>query len=269
MEKKSSPGKYMLVFEPCYSTTQYAVYFTPDGDANVTRIKKYTDTPCDDKQKKVKKNTLGDIDKVMAPICDLGFFFKEYVDPKVFSYSRDNIHKMFIGYKRKEKIYALDYIIDNHELAARLHLLEGSKIYDPDMRAVFLDLITNSKNNSFLKFTNKSYQNNETHLSKDTLDLANNLRMATDHTDSAFGCFELTGLLDERLTSYKEYREMFILRQRYLVYLNEEKKKLEAAKKIVATPKPKRTNEIQGGEQLTFFDALGEPKIKKLGSRED
>lgn len=271
MEKKNSIAKYMLIFEPIYVTHQYAVSFTNDGDVDVRRIQKYSDIPLDSK-KPVKKNLLGDIDKFLTPLEDLSSFFKTYVNPNIFSYYGNNLHKMFIGYKYNGSMYTLNYVVNNSELNSRLSFVEGSKINDYLGKRKAINLILNSENDTFLMFMNNSFRNRQTNLSSVTVNIANQMKMA-----SSMGSYheyeELEMELEDRLTSYKEYREMFLLRQRYIEFLDEEKEKLkvikektlkEEAKKEVVQPKEGFFGPVYTGEQLSFFDGYNGDTPKSL-----
>ena len=273
MEKKNSIAKYMLVFEPLYVTYQYAVGFTNDGDVDVRRIQKYSDIPLDSKRP-VKKNLLGDIDKFLTPLEDVNSFFKTYVNPDTFSYYGNNLHKMFIGYKYNGSMYTLDYVVNNKELNSRLSFVQGSKINDYLDKRKAINLILNSENNTFLMFMNNSFRNKQTNLSSITVNIANRLKMASN-MGSYHEYEELDMELEDRLTSYKEYREMFLLRQRYIEYLELEKEKLRVIKEntlkgknpTLEQPKENHFGPIYTGEQLSFFDNYDgdEPKtlIKK------
>ena len=92
MEKKS-PGKYILVFEPRYASTQYAVYFKSNGDTEITEIKKYSDVDYKD-GKTIKKNTLKDIDSILTSYTDLEQFFKDLNLPVRFSEANLPTHEI-------------------------------------------------------------------------------------------------------------------------------------------------------------------------------
>lgn len=269
MEKKSSVGKYALVFEPKHVYHQYAVYFTPNGGVQTTKVEKYSFkcyAPND--KSKVKKNTLGEIDKITTSFNNLNDFFATYIDPKIFNYRGDNLHKMFIAYKYNEKMYTLDYILNNPELFKRLQLLDGSKINDSNGRKEFAELILSDENNSFLRFVNKAKYRNETNLSTGTIDIANRLRLARDHESGFTEYNSLWNDFNERLMSYKEYREMFLLRQRYLDYLEEEKLKLQNAKEALISSGQNRLVfdvNIPEYEQLSLFDDEGVNKVMVKG----
>lgn len=262
MENKSSVGKYILMFEPKYVYYQYAVHFTPSGDVQITKVQKYSDKPYDLKEKStVKKNTLGGIDQITTAVSDLRSFFKEYVPSSIFSYYGDNLHKMFIGYKYQERMYSMNYILNDQNLSSRLEFLNGSKIYDYVGRQQMIDLIMHSSNNSFLNFVSKEKQEGNTNLSNRTFDIASRLRMSIDSMEGFPEISELSNLLDEQLTYYKDYREMYLLNKHYQDYLEEEKIRLE---KIKNTATKVSENKVSSEyEQLSLFD-MPPMKIKKF-----
>lgn len=271
MEKKSSPGKYILMFEPIYARHQFAVSFTPSDETIITKVKKYTEIPCDFTDKKIKKNLLGDIDKKLTALSGRDEFFEKYVDPSIFRYY-GTLHKIFIGYKRKEGMSTFPCIFNNPELHSKLSLLDGSKINDPFGIQSFIDLILKSEDRGFLRFINQASEEEDTKLSSTALDLANRLRAAHDYMEGCYEQIELKALLEDKLTYYKEYREMFLLKQGYLEHLEDEKIRLqearERASKYASASNPQ--NPIgQDSEQISMFDDLPvaeQPKTKKKGT---
>lgn len=266
MEKKKNIGKYMLIFEPKYVSYQYAIRFTTNGDVDVKRIHKYTDEMLDVKGGKAKKNVLVDIDKVLTPLTDLRSFFNNYVSTGIFRYNGDNLHKMFIGYKYNGKMYSLDYSLNNVELYDKLSFVEGSTINDYYGKRKAINLILNSEDNSFLSFMNKSARERKTHLSDVTINIANQMKAASNF-DSYHEFSELESDLECRLTSYKEYREMFLLRQRYLEEMENKKIILKSLKEeALSTSQQLNPNFVPiEGKQLSLFDLdyEGSPKILK------
>lgn len=258
MEKKS-PGKYVLVFEPKYAYHQFAVYFSSDNRVQITKIKKFTDLSFD-KEKTVKKNLLGDIDKKMTSCSDLNEFFKKYIDPSVFSYYGYNLHNMFIAYKSNGKLRTLNYSVNNSKLNTKLNFVEGSKFTD---RASISNLINfavdTDEKNRFLTFINEQKQQHKTGLTDDVCSMLIELRRYKIAKENGydigllFSSLELTDALTEKLTSYKEYRELYLLRQAYIEKLNLEKEMLERAKAKITTPK---NNPFTMNEKLPEFDQL-------------
>lgn len=264
MEKRNNIGKYMLVFEPKYVYHQYAIYFTGNGDVDITKVKKYSFEPYDEIKRTPKKNLLGDIDKITASCNNLSNFFSSYVDPKIFNYRYHNLHRMFIGYAFNRKMYTLDYVLNNPELVSKLDLLNGSKIDDYSGRSKMLELIRDSNNNSFLSFIIDKKAKQETNLSSDTLNVAIRYRMCHDNADGFSETSELFGLLDEKLTYYKEYREMFLLKQQYLDSILIRKDELKQLKsQVVASSvnrSSKKDKDLKEKEQLSLFD-MEHPKV--------
>lgn len=265
MEPKKSVGKYALIFEPTYDYCQYAIYFREDNDVEISKIQKYSDKLYGEKKSgTIKKNTLGDIDKITTGLLDLETFFASYVDPKVFKYTGYNLHKMFIGYKFNEWMYTLQYILDNPSLLKSLDFLKGSKIYDVGEKQAMMNLITNSKNNSFLRFVKRQKQERKTNLSDKTFDIASRFRASCDSMEGGTDKIEISNLLQERLTSYKDFREMFLLKQAYLDSVLNQKDELQQLKnEAVATSVPKTFMErkpYEDGVQLSFFD-IDRPKV--------
>lgn len=267
MEKKSSPGRYMLIFQPQSVSYQYAVYFNPDGTTEVSAIKRNSDIVCNTAKKKVKKNTLADIDKIMSSVSNLKEFFEKYIDPNVFQYSGFNVYKMFIGYRKNDSMYTFDYTINNPELQNKMQFVSGSKIRDIRGRQQLVNLILTSSNNSFLDFVEQESRTGKSRVSKELLNIAVRLRRVCDNCGSGSERYELETLLDEKLTAYKEYRELFLSKQRYVKKLEEEKQRYKAIKEEtkIIDKRSRRSDEIQGATQLSFLDPHYEaPKTKKL-----
>ena len=267
MEKKSM-GKYMLVFEPKYVTYQYAVYFTEDGSVQVRKINKYSDTYYDSKSgKKVKKNLLGDIDRVMAPLENVSDFFDQYIDHDIFRYSGNNLHKMFIGYKQNERMRSLDYVVNNREIFNQLEFVEGSKITDQTRIGSLISLMAD-KESSFVNFINQSDRDKACNISTSTLNLINRFKYCSNMLNHDCGESELFeeynyfyDTLKERLTSYREFREVFLLKQKYIDDLERQKEDLKNARDMLSsnmqTNNPFSQQVVQQEcEQLSLFDLL-------------
>lgn len=269
MENKKSVGKYMLIFEPRYDFYQYAVRFTTNGDVDVRKVRKYTDEMVEVKNGKVLKNTLADIDRVLTPLTDLRQFFDSYVSPGIFRYRGDNLHKMFIGYKYNGTMYSLDYSINNKELHSKLDFVDGATINDYYGKRKAISLILNSENNSFLMFMNRAARERKTHLTDLTINIANQLRAAYN-SDSYHEYGELESDFERRLTSYKEYREMFLLRQRYIEEMETKKAELNNLKEqAIATSQLQNSSFVPYvGEQLSFFDSPYEGYVKSLKNKD-
>lgn len=272
MEMKSL-GKYVLVFEPKYAYHQFAVYFTPSNDVRITKIKKFTDLSFDG-DKPVKKNLLGDIDRIMTPCGNLDEFFSKYVDPSVFSYYGYNLHNMFIAYKNNGKIRTLDYSINNPQLNTKLDLVSGSKFTDKTAISNLIDFaIDTDEKNKFLTFISECKVKFATGLTNETytmlVDLRNCKMASRNYADSGLlnPSIELNDRLIEKLTSYKEYRELYLLKQAYIEKLNIEKQMLEEAKTKLS---PQRQNSfilnenLQQPEQFNLFgEVVSSQKTKK------
>jgi len=181
---------------------------------------------------------------------------------------------MFIGSKNNERIYRLGYTINNPGLNSKLSLVEGSNIND---RVGIDELIEFSssprKENRFLGFVNQCKKERKTGLTNETYDLLcelRNCRFAIEnHSDS--GAFNssviLTNKLCDRLSSYKEYRELFLLKMSYVDYLEKQKEELKTIKKTTSEVKKERVsfnNDVLGGEQLSLFPGDPYQNIKKL-----
>lgn len=265
MDPKKSVGKYAFIFEPAYAYHQFAVYFKEDGDVEVFKIQKYSDRLYGDRGKnpsKIKKNTLGEIDKVTASFLDAESFFNMYIAPSIFKFDGYNLHRMFIGYKFQERMYTLDCILDNPSLLKSLDFLRGSKIHDLKEKQAMINLIATSKNNAFLKFIGQKKKEKKTNLSDKTFEIAGRYRSSLDIMEEGYDRIEISNLLDERLTSYKDFREMFLLKQGYLESVLHQKEELQQMKSSLVTPKRTvtRTPFIEG-EQLSLFDDI--PKVMR------
>ena len=271
MEKKNSVGRYSLIFEPKYVTHQYAVSFDNVGNSSVVAVNKYSDTPCGTKAK-VKKNSLSEIDRVTAACPDLDTFFKTHVPAGIFMYQGNNLHKMFIGYMRNNYMYNLNYIINNPELLSKLDLVSGSRIYDADGINSMIRLITTSENNGFLDFIVKEKREKSTGLSSETINLAALFRNAEICGDSYIERDELRRNLEEKLGSYKEYREMFLLQMHYQDKLAAERLRLEQLRSeatSVVSPRVEPTpfeGTYTEGEQLSLF---GEEPTNRVLSKKN
>jgi len=276
MEKKSSAGKYVLIFEPEYVFHQYAIYFTPSGDAKITKIKKYSDKAYDNERRTIKKNTLADIDKVTASFTDLDSFFKTYVSPEIFKYNGFNLHKMFVGYMRNNRMHTIDYSINNPKLLNKLPSVDGNKMVDSVLINSMVNFILTSENNRFLGFVTQEKKERRTGLSSDTIEIAKLLRNSVNNMDGVSEIDELQRNLKNKLTSYKEYREMYLLKQRYQIRLKEEKEKMVELKQEIKTiPQLKKDRknlfrfdvEPESASQISFYDPVY--KVKSIGKKED
>ena len=266
MEKSNSVGKYILMFEPTYVTHQYAVFFKEDGDVQVTKVDKYSDIPCGTNgNKKVKKNLLGDIDKVITPLSGISDFFDQYIDTSIFRYTGNNLHKIFIGYKHKERMNTLTCSFNNFELLDKAKLIQGSKITDAQSIMGLINLMAD-ENSSFVQFINRSERNRSSNLSTSTLNLINSFRDIRNLMNNGFyesglneECVRMKQELFSRLTSYREFREVFLLKQNYLSYLQRKKEELQNVRSILASTSSIGEAVIQeeskeGYEQLSLFD---------------
>ena len=272
MEKKS-PGKYILVFEPRYASTQYAVYFKSNGDTEITEIKKYSDVDYKD-GKTIKKNTLKDIDSILTSYTDLEQFFKEKVDSKIFTYFGNNLHKMFIAYKSNGKIRTLNHSINNPQLNKKLDSVEGSKFTDRVSISNLINFAVDvDEKNRFLTFVNEQKQQHKTCLTDDVCSMLIELRRYKIAKETGydsgilFSSLELTDRLTEKLTSYKEYRELYLLKQSYMEKLKSEKQMLEQSKQKLTTPKSnpfEMNRNLPDYEQLNIFGEVASyQKAKK------
>lgn len=267
MEKKS-PGKYVLVFEPKYAYCQYAVYFTPNNDVQITKIKRFTDLDYTN-DKPVKKNLLGDIDRITSPCSDLKQFFDTYIDPRIFSYYGYNLHNMFIAYKNNGTIRTLDYSINNSKLNTKLNSVDGNKFTNKDEIIELIDFAVNTdQNNTFLDFVGERKNKYKTGLTYDTYSKLEELRRYKKVLEEQYDTgvlvptCELNEMLIEKLSSYKEYRELFLLKQAY-----KENKKTEVVNKELPPQIPSLflPDENLEYEQLNLFGEVVKPyqKTKK------
>ena len=265
--------RYMFVFEPKYSSIQYAVSFLENGEVVVDEIKKYTDSLVKPKSKsniRVQKNTLGEIDKVLSSFSDLRDFFDACVDPNIFKYSASNLHKAFIGYKYNQKIYTVNYIVNNPELNSKLVHLCDNKIDDYAGKTKIVTML-GDESRGFVDFINKEKSWGRTDLSNSMVDMINRYRfckeMFTVNRNESGLMYEAASIreaLMRKLTEYRNYREMFLLKQRYLESLEIEKKRLEEMKTAasnrqfapIGEPYPK-------GIQLSLFPEDNKTLIKK------
>lgn len=260
MEKKKNNGKYVLVFEPKYSYCQYAVYFNPDGTSEITQIYKNSDLPCDPKRKTIKKNNLEDIDKITTALPNLSSFFDKYVPSNIFSYNGSNLHNMFIAYKYNGNMYRLNYILNNPMLLDKTNLVKGNKCFDHAEIRKITSLILESKNNSFYKFIKEEKEERRTDLSKFAINEADNLRISQDNGAPGSEVDEIRKNLEERLTSYKEYRAIFCLAQSYQTYLEKQKLILNQSKRLFTMPNQNNNLEFEQLSLLGCHDI--EAKIK-------
>lgn len=268
MERSNSVGKYILMFEPLYVTYQYAVYFKENGDVQVTKVDKYSDIPYGlNSNKKVKKNLLRDIDRIITPLGDMSDFFDQYIDQSIFRYTGNNLHKMFIGYKHKERMNSLTCSFNNFELFDKTRLINGSKITDQQSIMSLINLMAD-KNSSFVKFINRTERDRTSNLSNSTLNLINSFKDIECLINEGFyesGLHEeqarVKKELFDRLTSYREFREVFLLKQNYISYLQSKKEELQNVRSILVNNQPENTIFSQEEphkeyEQLSLFDML-------------
>ena len=277
MEKKSSVGKYILICEPKYVYHQLAIQYKPNGSTEITKIKKYTDIVHGVQgEKKIKKNTLSDIDRITTSCYDLYDFFDKHVDSKIYSPYRDGLHKIFIGYMRNGSMKTLNCVFNDDKLNAKQTFVDGNKIYDYIEIEQCMDLIKDP-DSSFTSFMIDSYNRRETGISKDTINLTTKFRylakVLTNHCDS--GVLESYQYAEkellEKLISYKEYREMFLLRGRYIQKLEQDKRELEIAKQTIMSSGFFQPVNEEIYEQLTLFPMEKEnhesAKTKKYGKK--
>ncbi len=247
---KQVPKKYMLVFEPIYDSSQYAIHFE-EGGATVTRIKKYTDKALDVGAKgQVKKNLLVEIDKAVASMPNLEVLFQKYVNPSIFNYRRNNLHKIFIGYLYNNYMYTLDLSLNNKELLDKLGLVTNNMIHDRDGINGLINLILDN-NDGFYKYIEQMHNAKKTKLSSSTFEVICKLKYF--ERQKIIACdteicneFEYNKeFLKASLTSYKEYRELFLLRQGYI-------KKLEKEREILEEKKEKLSWEMENNKFKSF-----------------
>jgi len=236
---------YFLVFQPMYGDYQYSVRFNDDGTTDVVKINKFSDVVYGSKNdKKIKKNTFGEIDKVMTSLSSIDEFFEKYIDKEVFSGS---VRDIFIGKVRNGWVNRYECAFNNPKLQAKNKFVSGSRIdasycdeegFKNDEKEDLIELLIDP-NSKFLSFVSKTYEeiksNKGSTISSETLTIAKELRAARTsmkegtYTGSYRYADNLMGELREKLTSYKEYREMFLMRDKYLLSLEKEK---EEAKKL-------------------------------------
>lgn len=258
MDKKSV-GKYILVFEPKYENYQFAVYFNNDKDVTITKINKYTDIPFESKgNKPVKKNLLTDIDSKTTACSSLQQFFDKYVDPDIFKYYGDNLHKIFIAYKSDKKQRKLPCIINDEKLNRKNKLVSGSRIDDSSEITSMIDLLGEPES-KFISFVEEEKNNDRARVSSNIIKLSNELR-TSQHTfkyqpasSLSISIKDTRDSLRENLESYKEYREMFRLKDLYEKKLQGEKEKLQQLKqKVIHTGFIDPNVVVPLSEQLTF-----------------
>ncbi len=255
--KKEVSKKYMLIFEPNYESSQYIIHFNGDKQETI-RIKKYTDI-AQDKGVIVKKNLLSDIDRIVAPSTSLFDLFDKYVDKKIFAYSGYNLHKIFIGYMYNNYMNSLNIYYNNQELSSDLANVEQDKVNNYEMINKMMELILS--NEEFYSFIKNSSFNKTSKLSNYTLELINKLKFCQRSLDSIgyMGDSELNNELEylkrslmNKLCYYRDYREMFVLKQKYEI--NSKNKEIKSKD----DPEPKKTvlNDESAGtyERLTLFD---------------
>lgn len=278
MEKKSV-GNYFLVFEPKYVNYQYSVYFLPSGETVICKIDKYTDVLYGT-GKKVKKNTLSDIDRILTGLSNEKEFFDKYIDSSIFCYNRDNLHKIFIGKMRKiaDKKYMKCYecIFDLKEMNDKLKFIVGSSVRNEKIIRDKYELISllTDRNSNFLRFAINVKNDKKirylSSVSTNILEIASELqRCNRDISEGRIsGTFDdvnvLKSKLDEKLTSYKEYRELFLIRKLYLMSLDNKKEQLlELKSKVLKGDFKKEVYPVY--EQISMFpeDNL---KVKKKNS---
>ena len=147
--------------------------------------------------------------------------------------------------------------------------MDGATINDYYGKRKAISLILNSENNSFLMFMNRAARERKTHLTDLTINIANQLRAAYN-SDSYHEYGELESDFERRLTSYKEYREMFLLRQRYIEEMETRKIELNNLKEqAIATSQLQNSSFVPYvGEQLSFFDSTYEGYVKSLKNKD-
>ena len=283
MDNRSSVGKYVLMFEPKNCYYQYAVSFT-DNDVEVTRVNKYSLVPYGAKSSgKIKKNLLGDIDKILTPLTSTEEFFSKYINSSMFKYQGYNLHKMFIGYQKNQYMYCLKCEVNNPLLSEKLTLVSGSKIKDSFGRSEMINLLSDPDGRflNFVKDTKTEYRRRGyACVTDDTIEIASNLRRFRNVRENGEESIEIDDYcnyyekrLDERLNSYKEYREMFLLKNRYLDYLQKEKDELKKLREVALEKEREERrkrgfimNDVAPYEQLSLFDddSYNTNKVKKL-----
>lgn len=280
---KNSVGRYILIFEPKYAYHQFAVRFDADNSIEVTKIKKYSDEYYGNSKKTVKKNLLGDIDMITTSMtCEE--FFKKYIDPSIFNYNMEGIHKMFIGYKDAGRMKSLKVEFNNPKLYEKSQLIEGSKIKDGEAISYMVDLLTDP-DSKFLRYVydrqtelkEKYFSSVSDAVIQNARDLRRCRKLMNIGGEAGLmsDYMYLESQLKEKLSSYKEFRALYLFKNKYIYALKEEKEKLEHAKEKVETISKKTDTpwalcskeELPPmGEQLTLFDITypDKGKVKKL-----
>ena len=280
---KNSVGRYVLIFEPKYAYHQIAVRFHKNDLADIIKIKKYSDEVLENGNKTIKKNLLGDIDRITSSMTREEFFDK-YIDPKLFNHRSSDVHRMFIGYKDAGRIKCLQVEFNNPKLYKKSKLIDGSKIKDRDCIDQIVKLLIDPES-QFLRYVyeQQSSLRNQyfSSVSDKVLENAKNLRrrkkmMDNDGEDDLISDFVyLENQLKEKLTSYKEFRALYLFRNQYIYAKEEERKKLEETKQQLETISKKTKDSyylynleelVPMGEQLSLYDSVdnsGE-KVKKI-----
>ncbi len=257
MNKNFNNKRYMLIFEPKYSSTQFCIHFDKE-QLQVIEIYKYKDLTLKDES--VPKNTLVDIDNATAKAKNLDDLFSKYVSNfKVSSY---NLHKLFIGYMNNNYMVPLRVYFDNNFLKTTVSNTVSGKIRDYDMIEEELDYI--SGNNGFYDFIMKEKDNN---LTKETLNIMARLNSSVYYYNNAFVEYDileeinyLRYQLGERLLRYDEFRKYYDLKNKYGEKLEADKQQL---KEKIAKLRSSKNNDNDYLEEYSLFDYVAENNSNK------
>lgn len=170
------------------------------------------------KDKKVFKNTLAEIDARTCGYSEKNFATQEISKGPIYV---SKLGHLTIFYKDGNTIREIRPVFDNPLLAEKIPLVIGNIIHDKKEVDSFIRIIK-SPDLKFVKYITHEKEMHNTALSSSTIKLIQDLRyysnMPGGYTSNEVSA-EMRYLeesLRERLTSYKEYRELFIAKYKFL-----------------------------------------------------
>lgn len=235
--------RYILACNSAYDYNRYwTIRFNEDDTTTFTDVGiKYNL-----QDKKVFKNTLAEIDSMTCRLTEPVFIQHVLKKGPIFISKVGNIT---IFYKKDNEIREIKPVFNNPLLASKLHLVQKDRIYDKEEVDSAVRLIENP-NLDFVDFACSEKELGNTALSGTMLKIMKELRRYAkilQNHDSIAVRNEIDVIREnvkETLTYYKEYREMLLLKQRYL----EPKTKTTSQENIIDSTY----------QQFTFFPSFGE-----------
>lgn len=241
--------RFLYQYNPKYTTTQYTVSFVNGKVSQITEIKYPKMTSI---YNKISKNTLAEIDDITTNTTRANFF-----ESLPNGMTQGSLFKDTIVYLYSGNLLQLRAVFNNQMLSQKLSFVKDNNIYDYQEIREILTLVGDPKASYFdyLKI-------NSTGISSYTKNLMEEYRHycgILHNGDSTIAIsnerYDIEQELVNKLTSYKEYRGVYLSKLDYLIEI---KKALEAKSQ-------KDKNKLKAPpEQMSMFPELNEESAKQL-----